>query len=115
MPESSEYLLVLCTTPPGENSTDPGPRLARGLVENRLAACVNILPRVRSFYTWENSVHDDAECQLLIKTTRQRFDALRTWLLDAHPYDEPEIVAVPIADGSDGYLAWVSAQTSTDV
>ncbi len=110
MPEPSDYLLVLCTAPPGDEASDPAPRLARALVERRLAACVNILPRVRSFYTWEHAVHDDPECQLLIKTTRERFDALRTWLLDAHPYDEPEIIAVPLTDGSPGYLRWIDSQ-----
>lgn len=106
---SDEFLVVLCTVP----APEVGTRLARGLVEQRLAACVNLLPPMKSFYEWEGALHEEPECQLVIKTCRARFAELRDWLKVHHPYDEPEILALPVADGSPSYLAWVSKQTSS--
>jgi periplasmic divalent cation tolerance protein len=100
-------LLILSTAP----DADVGARLARGLVEAHLAACVNLVPGVRSIYRWEGEVQDDPEVQLLIKSRRGRFAALASWLEEHHPYDVPEIVALPIATGSPAYLEWVGAQT----
>lgn len=100
---SFEPLLVLCTAP--DEAT--GARLARGLIEARLAACVNLVPGLRSFYRWEGKVEDDAEVQLLIKSDAARFDALRDHLLEAHPYDVPEVLALPIGGGAEAYLAWM--------
>lgn len=101
------YLVVLCTAP----TEEAGAELGRGLVERQLAACVNIVPGVRSIYSWQGEVKDDAEVQLLIKTRSARFEALAAWIRDHHPYDEPEIIALPIAEGSASYLAWIAAQT----
>jgi periplasmic divalent cation tolerance protein len=81
--------------------------LARTLVEQRLAACVNIVERIRSIYRWEDKVSDDAEQLLIIKTTDARLDALREELLRKHPYDVPEFVVMPIAATSDAYGAWL--------
>jgi len=105
----TEPLLVLCTAP----NPDVAAELARGLVEGGLAACVNIVGAVRSIYAWEGAIHDDAEVQLLIKSRRARYAALEAWLIDNHPYDVPEVLAVPIAGGSSAYLAWLNAQTSS--
>lgn len=101
-------ILILCTAPA---SDDHAPRLARGLVEHRLAACVNLVGGVRSFYRWKGTVEDDAEVQLLIKTEADRLDALEAWLREHHPYDVPELVVLPIERGGADYLAWVTAQT----
>ena len=100
-------LLVLCTAP--DEAT--GARLAGGLVEGKLAACVNLVLNLRSFYVWKGALHDDAEVQLLIKTRRSRYPALEAWLLEHHPYEVPEVVACRIEAGSADYLAWVAAQT----
>jgi periplasmic divalent cation tolerance protein len=100
-------ILVLCTAPNG----DVGATLARGLVDARLAACVNIVPGLRSFYVWKGAVHDEPEVQLLIKSRRSRFDALRDWLKGHHPYEVPEILALPIEAGSKDYLDWLEEQT----
>jgi periplasmic divalent cation tolerance protein len=101
------HLVVLCTAP----SADAGAELGRGLVEQQLAACVNIIPGVRSIYGWQGEIKDDAEVQLLIKTRSGRFEALSAWIRAHHPYDEPEIIALPIADGAASYLDWIDTQT----
>ncbi len=99
--------VVLCTAP----DTDTAHRLARGLVEARLAACVNVLPAVRSFYVWEGEARDDAEELLVAKTTDDRVEALVAYVIANHPYEVPEVIALPVTEGSERYLAWVSAQT----
>jgi periplasmic divalent cation tolerance protein len=104
---SDGFLLVLCTAP----SADVGATLARGLVEARLAACVNVVAGVRSVYAWQGEVHDEAEVQLLVKTRRALFEAVRDWLVEHHPYDVPEVLALPIEAGSKAYLDWLEAQT----
>jgi periplasmic divalent cation tolerance protein len=101
-------IVILCTAPVDD---DHAARLARGLVDARLAACVNLVPGVRSFYRWKGNVEDDAEVQLVIKTRPERFEAVAAWLDEHHPYDEPEILALPVTAGSDTYLSWVEQQT----
>ncbi len=101
------YIVVLCTVPTAE----VGAELGRGLVEGRLAACVNIVPGLRSIYVWEGKTNDDAECQLLIKTRQDLFERLSAFIRAHHPYSEPEIIAVPIVAGSATYLGWIGAQT----
>jgi periplasmic divalent cation tolerance protein len=105
---SDNFLVVLCTAP----SPEVGGELGRGLVEQKLAACVNIIPGLRSIYCWQGETKDDAECQLLIKTRRSRFEAVASWIREHHPYSEPEIIAVPIVAGSPSYLDWVAEQTA---
>jgi periplasmic divalent cation tolerance protein len=100
-------LVVLCTTP----SAEVGAALARKLVEAKLAACVNIIPAVRSIYRWQGETKDDAESQLLIKTRSARFAALEQLLRQQHPYSEPEIIALPIVQGSASYLSWLRDET----
>ena len=99
------YLLVLCTCPEGESAA----QLAESLIEARLAACVNILPEVRSIYRWEGKTVHDTERLMLIKTETAAFPAVKEHILGRHPYATPEIVAVPIADGSTAYLDWIHA------
>ena len=100
-------LLVCCTAP----DPDTARELARTLVEERLAACVNVVPGLRSLYRWQGKVHEDAEALLLLKTTAARYQALQERLRALHPYELPEIVAVPVSAGLPAYLEWVAAQT----
>jgi len=86
-------------------------RLADSLVEQRLAACVNILAPCRSAYRWKGAVQHDEEHPMLIKTTAERYSALEAAIRAMHPYELPEIVAVGIERGLPGYLAWVHAET----
>ena len=87
-------------------------RLADVLIEKRAAACVNILAPCRSVYRWKDAVQHDEEHPVLIKTTRERYAALEAAIREAHPYELPEIIAVPIEHGLPAYLAWVAAETS---
>ncbi len=98
--------VVLCNCPAAD---DTARTLARSLVEQRLAACVNLLPGVRSVYSWEGKLCEDDEITLLIKTSAERLPALRAAIVDQHPYDLPEIVALPVDVGAslEGYVAWV--------
>ena len=104
--ESTERFVVLSTAPDAQVAAT----LARGLVEDRLAACVNVIPAVRSFYRWEGAVHDESEVLLVAKTDHERLDGLITALAASHPYDCPEIVALPVADGLPAYLDWIGEQ-----
>lgn len=100
-------LIVFCTCP----DADLADALARHLVEQRLAACVSVLPGLRSTYRWQDAVESAEEVQLLIKTTRERFDALRAAVLARHPYELPELIAVEAAAGLDRYLDWIGTST----
>jgi len=104
----NKYFLVFCTCPDEAAAAD----LARSLVTERLAACVNRLTGLRSTYRWEGAVQDDAEVLLLIKTTGERLANLSARIEALHPYDVPEIVAVEIATGSERYLAWLGQSVS---
>ena len=88
-------------------------RLAELLVEKQLAACVNILAPCRSVYRWQGAVRHDEEHPMLIKTTAERYPALEQALRSGHPYELPEIIAVPIEHGLPAYLQWVAAETKT--
>jgi periplasmic divalent cation tolerance protein len=86
-------------------------RLAGALVEQRVAACVNILAPCKSVYRWKGAVQHDEEHPLLVKTTAERYPALEAAIRAAHPYELPEIIAVPVEHGLPAYLAWVDAET----
>ncbi len=101
-------IVVLCTVPDEATAE----RLAKGLVEQRLAACVNAIPGVKSFYRWQGQIEADTEIQLVIKTRSERFDELAAWVSANHPYDVPELIAIPADRVSDAYLAWAVEQTS---
>jgi periplasmic divalent cation tolerance protein len=103
----TDALVVLVTTPSPERAAE----IARALVEERLAACGNVVPGLRSIYRWEGKVQDDAEALLVLKTTRGRFEALRDRVLALHPYEVPEVLALTVEDGSAKYLAWIAAET----
>jgi periplasmic divalent cation tolerance protein len=101
-------LIAFCTCP----DTETAERIAAAVVQERLAACVNRLPGVVSTYRWQGEIHRDNEHLLLIKTTSERFAALRDRIVSLHPYDVPEVVAVAVVAGFDPYLAWIESQTS---
>ncbi|MBI1356295.1 MAG: divalent cation tolerance protein CutA [Acidobacteria bacterium] len=88
---------------------DAAAELARALVERRLAACVNIIPGVRSFYWWDDAVQDDAEVLLLMKTDAETAPALEAAVRELHAYDTPEFVVLPVESGSAAYLEWIAA------
>lgn len=95
--------IILCTFP----DADTAASTARQLVEEGLAACVNLLPDIRSIYQWDGKVCDESEQLVLIKTTQQRYSDLERRLTELHPYDTPEVLAIPVAAGSVRYLDWV--------
>ncbi|MDX1556567.1 MAG: divalent-cation tolerance protein CutA [Xanthomonadales bacterium] len=109
MPADSEFqaCVALCACPDG----DTAERMAKGLVEARLAACVNIVSGVRSLYRWQGKVQDDAETLMVIKSTAPRIEALTAWLRANHPYEVPEVVCLPVVGGSAEYLDWVASET----
>jgi len=86
-------------------------RLANMLVERRLAACVNVLPPCRSVYHWQGAVETAEEVPLLVKTSAERYAALERAIVEAHPYELPEVIAVPLARGLPAYLQWVAGET----
>jgi periplasmic divalent cation tolerance protein len=102
-----EAVVVLLTAPDAE----VGSGLARTLVDERLAACVNLVPGVRSIYRWEGRIHDDAEVLLIAKTRADRCDALAARVRALHPYTLPEVLVLPTAGGSAEYLAWVAGES----
>lgn len=106
----SDTRLILTTLPDAELAS----KLAQGLVEARLAACVNVLPPCRSYYRWQGDVKIDGEVPLFIKTTAELYPAVESYLLQHHPYELPEIVALDIAAGLPDYLRWVAQSTASD-
>jgi periplasmic divalent cation tolerance protein len=101
-----ETVMVFCTCPDEATAR----RIAEALVSERLAACVNRLPGIRSTYRWEGRVQDEPEVLLLIKTGADRYPDLELRLKALHPYEVPEIIAVPVAAGSASYLAWIASE-----
>jgi periplasmic divalent cation tolerance protein len=89
--------------------------LARTLVEEQLVACVNVVDRITSIYRWENSIHEDGEKLLVMKTTTDRLDALRDRLMDLHPYDVPEFIVIPVTEASAQYERWLIESTRAQV
>ena len=105
----SEFVVVLVTVA----SEQEGEKIAREVVEGRLAACVNIVGPVRSLYRWEGKVADDREYLLLIKTRAGLFPRLEARVREVHSYEVPEVVALPVTAGSEAYLRWL-AQSSAE-
>ena len=106
----SEFLVVFITAAPGEEAQ----RLAEALVREKLAACVNRIPGVESTYAWEGRTERDAEDLLVVKTRSDLFDRLKARVEALHGYDVPEVIALPLTDGSAGYLEWMRACLSGD-
>jgi periplasmic divalent cation tolerance protein len=102
-----ETYLVITNLP----DRDSAAKLAHVLIERRLAACVNILSPCRSVYRWQGKIEDAEEFPVLIKTTRERYAELEAAIRSGHPYELPEIIAVPLAGGLSAYLEWVESET----
>ena len=103
----SDVQIVLSTIDTAENAR----RIANILVDERLAACVSILPPVTSIYRWEGELHEAPELQLIIKTATDRVEALVGRLQELHPYEVPEILALPVSQGLGSYLDWLRDET----
>lgn len=102
------WLTVLTTT----DSEEKAHELAQGAVESRLAACAQISAPVTSVYRWQNAIESSEEWQVLFKTAAERYEKLEEYLQEAHDYDTPEIIAIPVIRGSAAYLGWVTAETA---
>lgn len=110
MSEQSKHLLVL-TTCPGSITAK---KIANDLVVEKLAACVQVISGVQSFFRWVGKVNNSEEYLLIIKTTTDRYDQLEARITSLHPYDLPEIITLPINGGLAGYLAWIETNTSAE-
>jgi len=106
----SDLIVILCAC--GDETE--ALRVANALIDDRLAACVNALPAMQSVYRWKGSIETAREVLLLIKTTGDRFPALRDRILELHSYETPEIIALPIVAGAEKYLAWLREQVSCE-
>ena len=106
---ADECLLVLCTCPGNTVAAE----ISTALIEQNLAACVNRVPGVKSWYRWEGHLQQDEEVLLLIKTTRARYAALEGMIHQLHPAEVPEVIGISITAGSAAYLNWISASTSS--
>jgi periplasmic divalent cation tolerance protein len=102
----TDKIVVLSTC----GSAKEADAIARRLVEKRLAACVNLLPGAKSIYHWKGEVEESAEVMLVIKSSRELFDELRVELEKVHSYEVPELIALPIVDGSEQYLEWIDRE-----
>ncbi len=102
----TDKIVVFCTC----SSSDEARRIAGQLIAQRLAACVNLLPPVRSVYHWKGAVEESEEILMIIKSARPLFGQLRAAIARLHSYELPEIVAIPIVDGSESYLAWMDRE-----
>ena len=105
---TEEVRVVLVTAP----DTETAARIARALVEERLIACANLVPGIRSIYRWEGKIADEAEVLLVLKTRASACSAVAARVKALHPYALPEVVALPVVDGSEAYLDWVIANAS---
>jgi len=102
-----DNLIVLITAP----SEDEAAKIARALVESRLAGCVNIIKNIRSIYSWEGKIEDEKEVLMIAKTRKKLFKALSKKVRELHSYTVPEIIAIPIVEGSPDYLKWLKEVT----
>jgi periplasmic divalent cation tolerance protein len=102
----TDAVIILCTC----GNQDEALAIGNALIDARLAACVNLLPPVQSIYRWHGKVENAQEILLIIKTTEEHFPTVRDRITELHSYDTPEIIAIPVTNGSDKYLAWLRDQ-----
>jgi periplasmic divalent cation tolerance protein len=104
MPNAQDNFCIVLVTAPDEAVAQ---KLARTVLEQKLAACVNVIPGMISFFWWQNKIDEQAEVLLVIKTMQAKVSALMAAVKQAHPYEVPEIISLPIVEGSEDYLRWV--------
>jgi periplasmic divalent cation tolerance protein len=102
-----EALVVYITAPSEEEAA----KIAKALVKERLAACVNIIKDIRSIYSWQGKIEDERELLMIVKTRTELFSSLKIRVKELHPYSVPEIIVLPVVDGSEEYLAWLRETT----
>lgn len=107
MGNSSQYYLVVTTV----SGLELAEKMSRALVEERLAACVNIADKISSIYSWKGEIVQDKECMLLIKTKKSLFENLKEKIIQLHPYEVPEIIAIPLEKGHKAYFDWIDDST----
>lgn len=105
---STDVRTILLTAP----DADTAERLGRTLVEERLAACANVVPGLISVFRWEGEVQREAEVLVIVKTVDARVEEVRARVVDLHPYDVPEVLVLPVLDGHEPYLAWVREEVA---
>jgi periplasmic divalent cation tolerance protein len=106
----TDVIIILVTA----GAEEEAEKIARALVEERLAACVNLISPIRSIYRWEGKVQDDREWLLVIKTQPTHFAAVEAQVKALHSYQVPEVIALPVVDGSEKYLEWVKGETKVE-
>ncbi|OFX21862.1 MAG: cation tolerance protein CutA [Anaeromyxobacter sp. RBG_16_69_14] len=99
----TETVVVLVTAPSAEKAAE----IARAVVLEKLAACGNVIPGIRSIYAWEGKIHDEAEALLVLKAPRRRFQELCDRVVALHPYEVPEVIGFPIEGGNERYIEWI--------
>ena len=104
MKDGRAFRVVISTA----GTEEEGARIAKSLLERKLCACVNLVPKVRSFYRWEGAIQDDAEVLLIMKTTKEKLQRLSEHLAEIHSYDVPEVLAVAVDQGRGSYLEWLA-------
>ncbi len=104
-----KYIIILCTT----NTFDSAETIAHYLVKEKLASCVNIIPKICSIYSWQNKIQNDEEFLMIIKTKKELFSQIKDKITILHPYEIPEIIATDITEGSEKYLEWIEQNTKT--
>jgi periplasmic divalent cation tolerance protein len=109
MKPAHRFALVLVTAP----SLKVARQLAQSILQQRQAACVNIIPRLESHYWWQGKLERSTEMLLLIKTSKAKLPALEKWILAEHPYDTPEFIVLPLQSGNQRYLSWISESVKT--
>ena len=106
---TTEYVMVICNCPDHQVAE----QLSETLVSEKLAACVNIMPEMKSVYRWQSEVENDLEVQIQIKTILNLYDKLRQRIEVLHPYEVPEIIAIPILRGNPSYMQWITENTDS--
>lgn len=104
-----DYIIILCTI----NSIENAETIANNLVQDRLAACINIIPQIQSVYFWNGKIQNDEEFLLLIKTKKNLFNSVKEKIEKLHPYEIPEIISIDIADGNKNYFDWIKNTCSS--
>ncbi len=105
----TDATLVLTTLPNPEVAA----KLAKSIVEEKLAACANLFPALRSVYRWDATIQDDNEVLVLFKTQKAHYERLKSRILELHPYELPEVLAIPVEQGHQAYLDWIARETTS--